>query len=102
MRIDSATPWSLSVGYLEAARGKCMEFSLCELRGVPRLCPWNCSWPEYLKTRSAARRTAHVTVSGWALAMEYADFRRVCLVSHTSEREMWCLARLQAGKRGGE
>lgn len=37
-----------------------MEFSLRELHGVPELCPWNYSWPEYLKTRSGAQRAVHV------------------------------------------
>lgn len=41
--------------FLRAACGKCMEFSLRDLRGVPELCPGNYSWPEYLKTRLVLR-----------------------------------------------
>lgn len=77
-----------------------MEFSLRELHGVPGLCPWNYSWPEYLKTRSGAQSTSHVTAQWLASCMEYADFSRVCLVSGTSERNMWHLARLQVGNTG--
>lgn len=74
-----------------------MEFSLRELHGVPGLCPWNYSWPEHLKTRSGAQATTHVTARRLASCMEYADLRGACLVCDTSERNMWYLARTQAG-----
>lgn len=74
-----------------------MEFSLREPHGVPGLCPWNSSWPGYLKTRSGVQTATHVTARWLASCLEYADFRRVCLVSDTSERTTWHLARPQAG-----
>lgn len=67
------------------------------LRGMPQLCPGNYSWPEYLKTRFGAPGIAHVTAQWLVSCMEHADFRRVCLFSDTSERDMWCWVRLQAG-----
>lgn len=75
-----------------------MEFSLRELHGVPVLCPWNYSWPGSFPFCSGALSTTHTTAQRQAFTMQYADFRAVCLVSETSEREMWHLARLQAGK----